>query len=334
MNAFFKILLLLTALTLTYPFTYGQEMNYTAEADTFLRRMPAGLQHRQAVAVEQAILGNYEALTHVRNSRNTEITIPKGIHHTILTHELHLYRPDSGKKKLPLLIYLHGGGWAFGSVNSCAKYCCAIAQENIAVMAVNYRLSPDNAYPAALIDIREALRYAHQHADELGIDTNQIFLGGDSAGGNLALAAALQSMDDAEHPLLPNGLVLFYPVVRAYNDGSESWKTYGTGFGLDAELMDAFNRAYAEGHTTDPLYSPAHASDEQLKQLPRTLLVAADRDILRDQGKDFATRLTALGVRTTYQLVPGSVHLFITVDGQPAAFQLAVQHTVAFINAH
>lgn len=83
-------------------------MNYTAEADTFLRRIPAGLQHRQAVAVEQAILGNYEALTHVRNSRNTEITIPKGIHHTILTHELHLYRPDSGKKKLPLLIYLHG----------------------------------------------------------------------------------------------------------------------------------------------------------------------------------------------------------------------------------
>lgn len=200
-------------------------MNYTAEADIFLRRMPAGLQHRQAVAVEQAIPGNYEALTHVRNSRNTEITIPKGIHHTILTHELHLYRPDSGKKKLPLLIYLHGGGWAFGSVNSCA-----IAQENIAVMAVNYRLSPDNAYPAALIDIREALRYAHQHADELGIDTNQIFLGGDSAGGNLALAA--------------------------------------------------------------------------------------------------------LGVRTIYQLVPGSVHLFITVDGQPAAFQLAVQHTVAFINAH
>lgn len=92
-------------------------------------------------------------------------------------------------------------------------------------------------------------------------------------------------------------LVLFYPVTKAWADGSSSWKNYAEGYGLDAQLMEAFNAAYiGTGDARQPLVSPGVADDELLKQLPPTLIVNAERDILLCQGKELATRLSGLGV--------------------------------------
>ena len=226
---------------------------------------------------------------------------------------------------LPLLVYLHGGGWTIGSINSCARYCAAMADNGVAVLAVDYRLAPEHPFPAGLNDCIDAVKTA---SDSLATwQCNSISLGGDSSGGNLAVAAALAGL-----PCRVAGLVLFYPVTEAYADNSESWIEYGEGYGLDAALMDAFNDAYTDD-SRNPLVSPALASDSTLVSLPPLLLVAAERDILRSQGEKFAVRLEKLGVDVTHRLIPGSVHLFITVPGQPAAFDEAVRQSRVFLHA-
>ena len=227
---------------------------------------------------------------------------------------------------IPLLVYFHGGGWVIGSVNSCSRYCAAMAEKGIAVLAVDYRLAPEHPFPEGLNDCIDAIKFAQSKMTEWKCDS--ISVGGDSSGGNLAIAVALSFPENTF-----NSLITFYPVTKAYADDSESWKQFGKGFGLDSELMNAFNDAYtSEPH--HPLVSPAEAADSALAKLPPTLLVAAERDILRCQGAGFADRLTQLGVELKYVLIPGSVHLFITVAGQPTAFCRSVKESVEFISRH
>ena len=129
------------------------------------------------------------------------------------------------------------------------------------------------------------------------------------------------------------GLLLFYPVVKAWNDHTPSWQKYNKGFGLDGDLMEAFNQSYepSPDRIHNPEISPMSATDKTLKKLPRTLLIAAGRDILACQGKEFIDRITSLGVNATRLEFPSAVHLFITVPGQETAFYEAVKHTVEFL---
>lgn len=298
-----------------------------AEADTFLARMPRDLQHRQAQAIIQAIAGDNKHLEEVRHSRNSEPLISENVRVIMLTPTLRLYEAkDAEQEQLPLLIYFHGGGWTFGSLNSCARYCDAIASRGLVkVLAVDYRLAPEHPFPAGLIDCVAAVRYANSHACELGIDASRISLGGDSSGGNLALATALTESCKG----LVHSLVLFYPVTKAFADKSESWLKYGDGFGLDAELMEVFNDAYCiNADATDCSVSPGLCSDDQLASLPPTLMVAAGRDILRDQGCELASRMPERIHRVEFAK---AVHLFITVPGQDTTFSMAVELSHHFL---
>lgn len=298
------------------------------QADAFLTNMPVGLQDSQALAIRQAINGNCSALDAVRNARNTPPLLSANVSVRMLTPSLRLYEPLTHESRcLPLLIYLHGGGWTFGSLNSCGRFCNAMAASGrMKVLAVDYRLAPEHPFPAGLDDCVEAICYAREHAACLGIDPERISVGGDSSGGNLAIASAL-------HPScggLVYSLLLFYPVTKAYNDGSRSWERYGHGFGLDAGIMEDFNRAYVG--SADPMdvqISVGLCTDEMLRRLPRTLLIAAGRDILCDQGREFAQRV---GAKVTRIEFPEAVHLFITVPGQDKAFEEAVRKAVDYLD--
>ena len=106
---------------------------------------------------------------------------------------MRLYSPINCDRPLPLLIYLHGGGWTFGSINSCARFCNAIASSGkIKVLAVDYRLAPEHPYPAGLDDCCDAVEFAIDNATTLGIDADKISVGGDSSGGNLSIATAIR----------------------------------------------------------------------------------------------------------------------------------------------
>ena len=297
------------------------------QADAFLRGMPSDLQQRQTTAIMQAIDGDNSSLMAVRNARNTLPEYSDNVQTRMITDNMRLYEPkDRQDETLPLLLYLHGGGWTFGSINSCGRFCDAMAASGkMRVVALDYRLAPEHPYPEGLHDCIAAIGYIIKHADELHVDVSQITVGGDSSGGNLAIATALS--DDCRGKI--ESLLLFYPVTKAFDDGSESWQQFGKGFGLDAEIMEAFNRAYtlhADAHSTD--ISVGLCTDDALQALPRTLMVSAERDILRDQGRAFAERMGDKMTRIEYE---GTVHLFITVPGQDAAFERTVDDAVKFI---
>lgn len=320
------------------------------EADAFLSGLPVGLQQRQAEAVAAAIEGNLNALHEVRHTRNSSFAYSDNVEVSDLSIRgnrgrniaMRLYiprhRPDS--TPLPLLIYFHGGGWTFGSLNSCARFCDALAATGkICVLAVDYALAPEYPYPEGLLDCMAAVAYARANCAAWGVSAQGISLGGDSSGGNLALASALNLCHRGGTPL--KSLVLFYPVVLTEKDESASWRQYGNGLGLDAGLMTLFNEAYrgrnrqlhphAEITDDRASISPLYASDSALRHLPPILLINAERDILCDQGHRFAQRITAAGGTIRHFVFPGTVHLFITVPGQDRAFANSVTQTVSFM---
>lgn len=293
----------------------------------FLSRMPADLQHRQMLAVRAAISGDCAALQQIRQSRNQPPQLPDGVTATYPTPDICLFTPSRpALRKRPLLLYLHGGGWCFGSINSCARFCATLALEaDCCVATLDYRLSPAHPFPAPLDDCRRAFAYLRQHADAWGCDSTQVAVGGDSAGGNLALATALSTEGVSR-------VVPIYPVTRLYTRVTPSWTDYAQGYGDDAELLEAFCEAYARGEEHNPLVSVELAADDTLRSLPPMCLISAGHDILFDQTTQLAHRLQRLGHRLTYHVFPTATHLFITVPGQPTAFTEAVSVVARFLN--
>ena len=268
------------------------------EADAFLQSLDPELQIRQTNAIEEAMNGDYTSLIQVRNSRNIAKPLIKGVKARYISEKMRIYYPEDLKKgeQLPCLIYLHGGCWVFGSINSCSEYCMQLVkQSRIVVVALDYALSPTNPYPAALNDIDQCTDYLIGNCESLNINPKRISLGGDSAGGNMAIVAAIQRKQKGKQPYA--SLIAFYPVTKAWNDESNSWKTYGKHSGLEAALMDIGNKSYAgKNEATNPEISPAMYTDKDLRLLPKTLIVAADRDILKDQGREFYERIYDLGI--------------------------------------
>lgn len=298
-----------------------QALSY--EARRFVATMPKGVQSVQAAAVRAAIRGDGVALARVRASRDVQKPLIPGVTRRQVRPDLCLYLPESGVAARTLL-YLHGGCWVFGSINSCSSYCMAVAQKGVAVLAYDYPLAPEHRPDAVVAGCREAFAWTCAHAPEWGGSANRVSVGGDSAGGNLSLAVALTLRSGPR----PASLLLYYPVTCAWADGGASWRLYGEGCGLDADLMEAGNEAYAHGDARNPLVSPVCASDEALAALPPCHFLAAGCDILLDQGLALHRRLKRLGVVTTHETVPGAVHLFVTVKGQPKAFGRAVDFAV------
>lgn len=323
-----------------YSVSQQEAQQMLKEADDFIDDMPDALQDRQADAVLHAMRGMVMELKNVREGRNSLAQYPDNINVKDIIGDgaarglkFRLYLPKiADLKRTPLLVYFHGGGWAFGSLNSCSKFCSALASKGIAVLAADYSLAPEKQAPQAMLDCVAALDFARDNAGKWGLKPENISVGGDSAGGNLAIAAAMYHAKENGSTDAVKSLVLFYPVTKAYADGSGSWKNYSRGYGLDGRLMEAFNLAYlGENNTGSEYESPGDADDASLKMLPPVLLVQAERDILFDQGKEFAGRLTHNGVKNRRVVFPGSVHLFITVDGQPTAFGKAIDVTSSYL---
>ncbi len=299
------------------------------EERTFLRSLPSGQQRRQAVAVLQAVGGDSRALDSIRHGRNVPPTLPGGVSARFPRKDIRLFSPTGSEvERLPLLLYLHGGGWCFGSVNSCARFCAAVAQAaHCRVAALNYPLAPEHPYPAAPNSCRDALRFLRASADSLGIDTARVFAGGDSAGGNLALALALSPGAGLR------GVIPIYPVLRLDRDECPEWRKYAKDYGNDEELLLAFYKAYLchGGDASQPDVSPFFADDAALRSLPPTMLISAGHDVLCRQARQFVERQRAQGHPTEMHLFPTVTHLFVTVPGQPSAFSEAVRLTAGFM---
>jgi acetyl esterase/lipase len=211
----------------------------------------------------------------------------------------------------PTLLYMHGGGWVIGDLEShdwVCRFLCKAA--GCAVVAVDYRLAPEHPHPAAHADCWAALEWLVADGATLGLDTDRIAVGGDSAGGNLAAGLCLRARRQGGPALRAQALI--YPAVsRAVGDfGSHQENAEGPF--LELETMRYFLRHYLgsdEYVHSDPIDAPVLAAD--VSGLPPAVVVTAEYDPLRDEGNAYAAQLGAAGVPTKLIEGPGLPHAFI-----------------------
>ena len=228
------------------------------------------------------------------------------------TIALRLYRPlPAAAGALPVLVYYHGGGWVIGDLDTHDTLCRELANlAGCAVVAVDYRMAPEHRFPAAVIDAVAATRWVHQQAGALGLDAARLAVGGDSAGGNLAAVVALTAREAGDLPIVFQ--LLIYPATDGRR-GAPSHTTNGQGYLLTKETIDYFHDHYIidPAHDLDWRASPLLHPD--LSMLPPALVLTAGYDPLRDEGMDYATRLTAAGNRASYVCFERQIHGFITM---------------------
>jgi acetyl esterase len=223
-----------------------------------------------------------------------------------------LYRPDSAaaEAKLPALVFAHGGGWVFGNLDSHDVLCAQMAiGAGIAVFAIDYRLAPEARFPGAFDDVVAGLKWVAANGASLGIDTNKLAVGGDSAGGNLAAAVALWARDNNGPKLRMQ--MLAYPVTDAVAR-TDSYRQFNDGYGLNAVTMEWFLDHYTpqKGERADWRVSPLRA--KSLANLPPALVVTAGYDCLRDEGRAYAWRLQKEGTVTDLVEFGGMLHGFLS----------------------
>lgn len=224
-----------------------------------------------------------------------------------------LYHPRPGVR-LPLLVYLHGGGWTTGGITVSDRPCRSLAvAANCVVASVEFRLSPETRFPGPLDDVLDAVAWLAGRRDELGTDTELLVLVGDSSGGNLAAAAALE-LRDRDGPAL-SGQVLLYPALSAPPGLRSADPGEGTGTGLTRAEMDWFWGNYLPDSSfcSAPLAAPLCAPG--LAGLPPTFVVTAEYDVLRDEGAAYAERLRVAGVEVRHRDAAGMVHGFLWMLG-------------------
>ena len=222
--------------------------------------------------------------------------------------EIFLYRPLQPKRKgsLPVFVNIHGGGFIQGSPGDDDFWCRQIADAaDCAVVSIDYHLAPEYRFPVALYECYDVIKWLHDQADFLGMDSGRIAVGGHSAGGNLAAALTLLARERREFSLVFQ--VLNYPVLDFVRDPYEK---IGQDLLLTAKAQSFFSACYLEDAEAakNPLASPILA--ESFAGLPPALVIAAEFDPLRAENEQYAEALKRAGGAVTYRLFPGCMHAF------------------------
>ncbi len=235
-----------------------------------------------------------------------------------------LYETDGERR--PVLVYLHGGGFVVGGgFRAHDRICRTLARlADVAVLSVDYRLSPEAPFPAAVDDAYGALCWVAEHARSLGLDPERIAIGGDSAGGNLALVCCLRARDEGGPKV--RFQLLVYPAVDPATH-YPSRDRFSHGFFVELPTMDWFLQMYTGGvfDADDPRLCPLRAPS--FAGLPPAHVITAGFDPLCDEGEACAHRLAREGVPTTYRCYEGQIHGFYQMAGVIAAGRHALEES-------
>ena len=239
-----------------------------------------------------------------------------------------LYTPAGAPPKTPGLVYFHGGGFVIGDLESHDGHCRRLAAlAGIRVLAVDYRLAPENPFPAGHDDALAATRWAFDHADELGFDKARIAVSGDSAGGNLAASVAIDLRDDPDRKLAFQ--LLLYPGIWPVEDTPSRQA-------LDGPILTKAAIAWFDKCLAAKGHAQAHRAflgAADCARTPPALIVTAGFDPLKDEGRDYAELLRRAGVRAEHVEYGALVHdFFIMPDISPAIGE-AVKETAQKLKA-
>ena len=244
---------------------------------------------------------------------------------------LRIVRPQGIRKVLPAVLYCHGGGWVLGDHETHDRLIREIATgAEVAVVFIDFTRSPEAHYPVAVEVAYAATKWVAEQGSTVGIDPSRLAVAGDSAGGNIAIVITLL----AKARLGPKIelQVLFYPVTDAHLN-TPSYQQFATGYWLTRDAMRWFWDSYAPDVTVrdEPTVSPLRASLDQLKGLPRALVITDENDVLRDEGEAYAHKLMAAGVPVVAIRYLGTIHDFLMLN--PLATTPATRSAISLANA-
>jgi acetyl esterase len=269
---------------------------------------------REAIARQTAMVGGRPPVGSIREV-------------TVAGMPARLYIPSTATGDDPLLVFLHGGGFIYGDVDSYDPPCRFLAEQSgVRVLSVDYRLAPEAPFPAACEDAVAAFRWAKEHAVELGADPVRIGVGGDSAGGNLAANVALDVTTDCAFQLL------VYPVTKLEHD-TKSAELFAEGYYLTSGFIEVAGTNYVSEDTD--------RTDRRLMLLEADIpegvapayVCTAGFDPLRDEGEAYAEHLRAAGVKVELRRFESQIHSFFNAVGVGRSAPAAVAEVAAALRA-
>jgi len=246
---------------------------------------------------------------------------------------LRTVRPDTTTGRRPVIMYFHGAGWVMGDATTHDRLVRELAVgANATVVFLDYDRAPEHRYPVAIEEAYAATCYVPEHPEEFEVDATRLAVAGDSVGGNMATVVCLFSKQRSGPRIA--GQLLFYPVTNAdFETGS--YKQFANGPWLTRRAMQWFWDQYIPDHAQrkEPTASPLLASSEQLAGLPRTLIITAENDVLRDEGEAYGRKLIGAGVEVVTTRYNATIHDFVLLNAlaQAAPARAAVMQAVAFL---
>lgn len=226
------------------------------------------------------------------------------------TIKLNIVRPEGSTEKLPVFIFIHGGGWVLGDYPTHKRMVRDLGVLSGAVgVFVNYTPSPEAQYPTAVNEIYAATKWVAENGKEINVDGTKLSVVGNSVGGNMTAVTALKALENNGPKI--TSLVMFWPIVAA-NFETETYKQFGEDRFLTTSLMKWMYDNYAKDLAQrEEIYaSPLNATLEQLKNFPPTLIQVAEADVLREEGEAFGRKLDEAGVQVTTVRYNGMIHDF------------------------
>lgn len=236
--------------------------------------------------------------------------------------DIRIYYPE-GEGPFPIYVHFHSGGWVIGSLETPHATLHLLARESgSVVVSVGYRLAPEHKFPVPAEDCYDAAEWVAAHADELNGDPSRISIGGDSAGGNLAMAVSLMSRD-RNGPKIASQVLLY--TIADLGFDTPSYNEFAHGYILTRDWMKWFADHYlaSPADMKNPYVAPLQSDD--LTNLPPTFVITAEFDVLRDEGKALADRLAEAGNHVAYKCEHGLIHGFFS---NIAEFEDRVEVTV------
>ncbi len=221
---------------------------------------------------------------------------------------LNIVKPHNAQGTLPVFMFFHGGGWILGDFPTHERLVRDLVNASgAAAVFVNYTPSPEAHFPVAINQAYAATRWVAENGNEIGVDGKRLALVGNSVGGNMVAAVALQAKQHKTPAIRYD--VMLWPVTDA-NFDTDSYHQYENGYFLSRNMMKWFWDAYTpnESDRNNILASPLRATTAQLQGLPPTLIQTAELDVLRDEGEAFGRKLDAAGVDVTVTRYNGLIH--------------------------
>ncbi|WP_439592419.1 alpha/beta hydrolase [Microbacterium sp.] len=241
-----------------------------------------------------------------------------------------IVRPVGATELLPVVLYVHGGGWVLGDAGTHDRLIRELAiGAEAAVVFVEYDRSPEARHPVAIEQAYATARWITDAGEGHGLDAGRLAVAGDSAGGNIAAVLTILAKKRGDVAFIHQSL--YYPVTDAGQD-TASYREFAEGFHLRADAMAWFwdNYLPADADRHDVTVSPLRAPIDELKGLPETFLIVDENDVLRDEGEAYGRHLIAAGVRTTLVRYDGTIHDFMMLDPlrSSAAATAAIEQAV------